>query len=158
MNFPEIATGAITATSTTLVTLAAANEGWDAATITIVGAVVCTIITALSVAIVKILGALQEMKVALIKAADDRAKVAEKTAENSDKLNAIGAKADGTLSDMGKRLDDALRRMDEMQKAALVKATVQPALPESPDKPVEMKIINPPEDPANVTNIKPKTP
>lgn len=98
--------------------LSAIGEGWDAATITVIGAVATAIITTASVAIVKVLAALQEMKLALIKAEQDRAAAATKVAENTSKLSEIGKSTDGNLSEMSKRLDLALARIDEMQKAA----------------------------------------
>ena len=105
-------------------------EGWDVTTVTVIGTVICGIITALSVAIVKILGAVQELKVAAIKAAEERnravyvaEKAAEKTAENAVKLSEIGAHTNGNLDAMSKRLDGALQRIDDMHKAALAQAT-----------------------------------
>lgn len=100
------------------IAVSAIGEGWDAATITVIGAVATAIITTASVAIVKVLAALQEMKLALIKAEQDRASAATKVAENTSKLSEIGKSTDGNLSAMSARLDLALMRIDEMQKAA----------------------------------------
>lgn len=107
--------------------LSAIGEGWDAATITVIGAVATAIITTASVAIVKVLAALQEMKLALIKAEQDRAAAATKVAENTSKLSEIGKSTDGNLSEMSKRLDLALARIDEMQKAAASNSFTQAA-------------------------------
>lgn len=147
MTITPLAISSVTATSVATIGMAAVGEGMDAATITIIGTVACAIITSLTVAIVKILGALQAMKVALIEAKEERSKVADKVAESGEKIHAIKESTDGNLSAMGRRLDEALTRMDDMQKAA---AKVLLPAPTSPSKPLEMEIVNTPEDPANV--------
>lgn len=102
----------------------------DTATIVVIATAVCTVITALSVAIVKILDSLKEMRVALIAAAASTSRIEKST--------------DGNLSAMRDELTKALAKVEALQFGATPPGVTQ-----------EVKVVNPPEDPANVKPVKP---